>query len=404
METAAASEVFGARERPDGIAIAPALAVAAFASLSAGAIHAAAAGVHSENRATVVAFSVTALAQLVWAVVAFWRSGRAIAWVGAAINLAAVGGWVLAKTYGIGFVKGLDVSEGPGFADTLCAALAAIAVIGAILAATVWPRPARWFNSFAFGALALVTAVITLVGMINTSSHTHSHNEADGHSHAAGTTGTSPDGHTHAPAVVPPKEYDPTKPIDLGGVAGVTPQEQARAENLIGATLLSLPKYADYHTAEKDGYVSIGDGLTGTEHFIKPSYFDDDHVLDPDFAESLVYDVKPDGTKKLAAAMYMLGSKKTFKDVPDVGGKLTQWHIHNNLCFTSTGQVAGLTDGSGNCRPGLSKGSQNPMLHVWIEKNPCGPFAALEGVGGGQIPAGQTKLCDTAHGSTGATG
>ena len=64
METAAASEVFGARERPDGIAIAPALAVAAFASLSAGAIHAAAAGVHSENRAAVVAFSVTALVQL----------------------------------------------------------------------------------------------------------------------------------------------------------------------------------------------------------------------------------------------------------------------------------------------------------------------------------------------------
>jgi hypothetical protein len=47
----------------------------------------------------------------------------------------------------------------------------------------------------------------------------------------------------------------------------------------------------------------------------------------------------------------------------------------------------------------LNTGIQAPMLHVWIEKNPCGPFAALEGIGGGQIPAGQTKLCDHAHGT-----
>jgi hypothetical protein len=40
-----------------------------------------------------------------------------------------------------------------------------------------------------------------------------------------------------------------------------------------------------------------------------------------------------------------------------------------------------------------------PMIHVWIVPNPCGPFAALEGIGGGQIKAGQTRLCDHVHGS-----
>ena len=79
---------------------------------------------------------------------------------------------------------------------------------------------------------------------------------------------------------------------------------------------------------------------------------------------------------------------------------LTQWHIHNNLCFTKDGHVAGLTNPDGSCAPGLNTGIQAPMLHVWIEKNPCGPFAALEGIGGGQIPTGQTKLCDHAHGSS----
>ena len=39
------------------------------------------------------------------------------------------------------------------------------------------------------------------------------------------------------------------------------------------------------------------------------------------------------------------------------------------------------------------------MIHVWIRKHPCGPFAALEGIGGGTIAAGETRLCDTAHGS-----
>jgi hypothetical protein len=39
------------------------------------------------------------------------------------------------------------------------------------------------------------------------------------------------------------------------------------------------------------------------------------------------------------------------------------------------------------------------MIHVWIVPHRCGPFAALEGVGGGQIKAGEERLCDHAHGA-----
>jgi len=39
------------------------------------------------------------------------------------------------------------------------------------------------------------------------------------------------------------------------------------------------------------------------------------------------------------------------------------------------------------------------VIHVWITPNKCGPFAALEGVGAGQIADGATRLCDSAHGS-----
>ena len=39
------------------------------------------------------------------------------------------------------------------------------------------------------------------------------------------------------------------------------------------------------------------------------------------------------------------------------------------------------------------------MIHVWITPHPCGPFAALEGVGAGAISAGEERWCDHAHGS-----
>jgi hypothetical protein len=226
----------------------------------------------------------------------------------------------------------------------------------------------------------------------------HSENGAD-----TAATGEDAADDSHDAAVVPPKKYDPTQPIDLSGVEGVTPEQQARAENLIAITLLRLPQWADYKAAEAAGFKSIGDAATGDEHFINVANFDDGHILNPDRPESLVY--KPNmrtGEKTLVAAMYMLEPNKTLDEVPDVGGKLTQWHIHNNLCFTPGGQVGGITNAEGGCRAPLVKGSQAPMIHVWITPHPCGPFAALEGVGAGQIKPGEERLCDTAHGHDGA--
>lgn len=198
-----------------------------------------------------------------------------------------------------------------------------------------------------------------------------------------------------------PKPYDPTLPIDLSGTPGVTPQQQAAAENLIAVTLVRLPQWSDYKVAEAAGFRSIGDGLTGHEHFINWEWIDDDIVLDPDRPESLVYEPQPDGSKKLVSAMYMLQPSVALEDVPDIGGALMQWHIHDNLCF-SKGEgprVAGVTSVGGTCPEGLQKLQPAPMIHVWITPHKCGPFAALEGVGAGQVKPGETTLCDHAHGS-----
>jgi hypothetical protein len=206
---------------------------------------------------------------------------------------------------------------------------------------------------------------------------------------------------TTAAAAVPTKVYDPTKPLDFGGTPGVTEEEQARAENLVAITLIRLPQWSDSATAEAAGFHSIGDAGTGDEHLINWSYINDDKVLDPDFPEALVYNVRS-GKRELEAAMFMLKPGSTLDTVPDIGGPLTQWHIHDNLCFTNdpvAPHVAGLTDSSGNCRAPFVKLQQVPMIHVWITAQKCGPFSALEGVGGGQIKPGETRLCDQAHGT-----
>lgn len=208
--------------------------------------------------------------------------------------------------------------------------------------------------------------------------------------------GHGADDHTDA------RPYDPTLPIDLGGMPGVTPEQQAFAENLVAVTLRYLPQWADPQVAEAAGFRSIGDGATGHEHYIQWDWIDDDVWLDPNYPESLVFEPQPDGTKKLVSAMYMLPGDMTLEDVPDWGGGLMQWHIHGDLCFTDDPEapkVAGTKPVGTTCRPPLVDGTEAPMIHVWIRPHECGPFAALDGIGGGQVPEGEEVLCDHVHGT-----
>jgi hypothetical protein len=192
-----------------------------------------------------------------------------------------------------------------------------------------------------------------------------------------------------------------TSAIDLSGTPGVTPAEQNRAEDLIKATIIDLKRFETPAEAYAAGYRSIGDRITGDEHYVNWSYSNDGHILDPMRPESVVYEYR-NGVQRAVAAMYALPFGSRFTDAPDVGGALTQWHVHANLCLTNNSQqrvVSGLTSVGGTCPPGSAKLGNTPMLHVWVVPNPCGPFAALEGVGAGQVPAGQTRQCITKYAS-----
>ena len=390
------------------------LAIGAVASIGAGAIHAVAVGAHSDHRQLTISFTVLAIAQLAWGAATLVRRSRPLAFAGVAVGAAAVGGWVLAVTSGIGFVDGLEVAESPGFADSLAAALAGLALIAAVVQALGWDstpsesaadtastapaprsRPAPGLAPWSAALTAVAVVVIALTGTAMSSVKVHSHGGAgDDHSDDHSDGSDEPE-----QAVVPPNPYDPNN-IDLSGIDGLSDEQVERAETLVSNTVQKLPKYADQATALADGFVTIGDAGTGFEHLINWGYINDDRVLDPDYPESLVYQADPAGGRTLVSAMFMLWEGATFDDVPDIAGNLTQWHIHDDLCFSddpTAPRVAGVTSIGGTCTPPLVKFNPTPMIHVWITPHPCGPFAALEGVAGGQVPEGETKACLSHH-------
>ena len=191
--------------------------------------------------------------------------------------------------------------------------------------------------------------------------------------------------------------------VDLSGVQGVSLAQQKEATDLLVSTVKILPRWSDIEKAKADGFQSIGDGATGEEHLLHWDWINDNTVFDPNHPESLVYGVdRATGTKTLEAAMYILPEKYTLDNPHPISSPLVQFHYHDNLCFnaataTEGPQVRGLTNAQGECIPPLTKFNPNIQVHVWIRPNACGPFAALLGVGAGQIKSGAERSCVMDH-------
>ncbi|MEY3558257.1 MAG: hypothetical protein RL374_963, partial [Actinomycetota bacterium] len=333
---------------------------AAYASIGAGLIHGVAVGLHADHASLARVFMALAFVQMAWGIIAISRLQWSVVLGGFAINTTAIVGWILTRTSGISFISGLEIAEKPQPADTLGALLAAAAVGASLWAWRQRDVPVR--ETGHINAVYLISAV-TLCALWSVTGHAHAHIQnialtdsglsinADGviispsttapigistststvpsSSSTANSIATKKKTVTAAPKTVTnttsttinhphalttaqalaaasgwPKPYDPTAPIDFTGIGGVTPEQAARATALIRSAQRDLPKYADFRSAESDKYVSIGDGATGFEHYIKYSLLNDGRVLDTTAPESLVYEVK--GTvKTLVSAMFI---------------------------------------------------------------------------------------------------
>jgi hypothetical protein len=367
------------------------LLVAAIASAGAGLVHAAAAGSHSSDRTLSLLFAATAAAQLGWAALAVARYARWVAVTGIALNGAAVLAWVASRTVGLPFIESLNAAESVGTQDLLAALLGALAVGAAGAALVLGTRPDRDPRAApALVPVAVTTALVLALavpGMAAPHSHEagHDHESAAGDDHGNATAAAaSGSGHDH------PEAMDHGNGAMDHGAAGMerravsfddprlTDEQRRRAHDLYDRTIKVMARYTDEASVVAGGYQSIGDSSSGFEHFVNHTYERDGQEMVPERVEAYVFETKPGQPKKLAAAMYILEPDKTMKDVPEIAGSLTSWHLHTDLCWDPTGTKVNGVFRAGRCIPGGTLHVTPPMLHVWPEPQVCGPFSEAD--------------------------
>jgi hypothetical protein len=146
--------------------------------------------------------------------------------------------------------------------------------------------------------------------------------------------------------------------------------QKAAARKLVADTRAAVARMRQNTLAGlmSQGFFSIGDGITGTTHYTKNSVRNDSYNLDPDHVEE--YAVR---NGRVVAAMYVLGVGMTMDNVPDIAGNWTMWHDHV-LTWQSNNPNSPAYYKLG----GMFSRREPPMLHVWLEKNDCGPFAGTD--------------------------
>jgi hypothetical protein len=123
------------------------------------------------------------------------------------------------------------------------------------------------------------------------------------------------------------------------------------------------------------GYHNFGATAPGGyDHWINNGWLFDDHLVDPEFPEALVYQVQEDGNWHLVSAMFMLDPAIDMDSIPADIAWLPGWHGHPELCVDDAdGSFRGLTDADNpSCPEGSHSGATPLMMHVWIVDNACG--------------------------------
>jgi hypothetical protein len=152
-----------------------------------------------------------------------------------------------------------------------------------------------------------------------------------------------------------------------------TAAEKAAAQLLLEQTKLGTRRFAGLEAAVADGYRAVTPLDAPIVHYVNPAYLVTGDTLNPEHPESLIYGNSVKGPI-LLAAMYI--AHRIGQAGPDIGGPLTLWHAHSNLCFSArTNIIDAFTDAAGNCPAGSFNSGTPEMLHVWVVDNPNGPFS-----------------------------
>ncbi|HKV63718.1 MAG TPA: hypothetical protein VJO16_17555 [Candidatus Acidoferrum sp.] len=120
-----------------------------------------------------------------------------------------------------------------------------------------------------------------------------------------------------------------------------TPEDAARAKEIVTRLRAGIEKYKDHHVALSDGYKIFLPNLPQPEYhftnykngFLEAVYFD------PARPTSLLYKKTSDGYE-LVGAMYTLPKRATEDQLnARVPLSVAMWHLHTNLCMPQKGQL-----------------------------------------------------------------
>jgi len=155
----------------------------------------------------------------------------------------------------------------------------------------------------------------------------------------------------------------------------VTTAEADAASSLVLRTRAELVNFPTLQSAYAAGYKDANI-TAGLYHVTNYKYLADGKELDPAAIESLVFYKFPGGSSLLLGAMYVA---EPGQDGPLVGGALTSWHEHTNLCVNELKGTAMNPLPNGKCAAGSSVEPTGQMLHVWAIPYTGGPFADIDG-------------------------
>ena len=141
-----------------------------------------------------------------------------------------------------------------------------------------------------------------------------------------------------------------------------TSAEQVAADDVYEQVKAALAKFEDPSVAEAYGYDVLP--VIGQDHHAdNAEYLDDGRIFDPERPETLVYAETERGPVLLGAMFQMPFNEEG----PRVGGPLTVWHGHENVCLALTPPaMIGLLSPYGVCPLGaVNIPRTNEMIHVW---------------------------------------
>ncbi len=253
-------------------------------------------------------------------------------------------GTILAYLVYVGI--GREASEPVGVADKLLEVVA----LGLVLHPRRG-RAGRWKTaSAATFAVALLTGVAMWIEDLAGAAHVH------------GAAATCAPNHHPGPGTV-------LRPVPCT----VTPEQQAAADRLVAETRQGIAPFQDVRVALAAGYRPSGSDGSGTTHYTD---FRAHAALDTRHPAALVYASTRHGPV-LLGAMYQMPNQG--QAGPDIGGALTPWHYHTNVCISLPGLlISGLATPFGQCPPGSVRITTSDQLHVWTAPNPNGPFGDLD--------------------------